>query len=300
MSRPIIRGLTLMLALLFLGALWLSRSYPTIQYVDVRGAEHYDAEALARAANLYQGRPLLWVRQGDVKKIAQAPWTAKVRLVRHFPSSVSLMVWEKEPAAIYYPPPSQKQQAPQAYTLAGEALPDIRPEEARGLTEISGWGAERIDEALTLLRLLHSERPFVINYTPQGFEVQLANATLYTPDVSHLQTHWQAFHEALAQTTTTPTAKPTTLPASNAVLGKALEKRQRIVVYSWGISLGADAVNDISQEIQEGSMYFQVEAKPKDARKRLIKNKRASVRSLGQGELADSSLFITIRVGVQS
>lgn len=237
MSRSVIRGLTLMLALLFLGALWLSRSYPTIQYVDVRGAEHYDAEALARAANLYQGRPLLWVSQRDVHTLAAAPWIDKVRLVRHFPSSISLMVWEKEPVAVYYPKDYHHGDGestgaqPVGYTLAGEVLPDIRPAEMVGLTKIEGWGTKRVDEALRLLRLLHTEQPLVINYTPQGFDVHFASITLHTESVTLLQTHWQAFAAALQES-------KTLLASADVDAESSRQPRQHIVVYPWGVSTG--------------------------------------------------------------
>lgn len=241
-----IRGITVLLALLFVGALWLSRSYPTIHYVDVRGAKHYDAEALARAANLYQGRPLLWVSQRDINTIAAAPWTDKVRLVRHFPSSVSLMVWEKEAAAVFYPNNAEHTGAqPVGYTLAGEVLPAIRPAETVGLTKIEGWGTERVDEALRLLRLLHTEQPLVINYTPQGFAVHFAHITLHTQSVALLQTHWQAFAAALQEA---KALLATQGISANEVVSE--QPRQHIAVYSWGVSVGASVSVNMGEMTQ--------------------------------------------------
>lgn len=178
------RPLLLTLLLLSLGALAASRFAPTIAHVEVNGNENLTREEVLELAGIAPGDPFLWVTAGSVRALAEDPWVARLRILRHWPDVVSLRVWEREPILT---------DGERAWAADGTLLPDVPPERLEGLVRLEGWGPERVAEALELAALLAPFSPQVISYTPEGFDIRMADGTLSTPSVDALRRQWPAF-----------------------------------------------------------------------------------------------------------
>lgn len=179
------RPLMLLLLLLLVGVLVGSRFYPRVTAIEVAGASHYTAAEVAALAGLEPGQPLLWVTTWGLAALQKDPWIERARVVRRWPNRVTVEVTERVPAL---------RRGETVYALDGTVLPDAAPLEAP-LVTLEGWGADRTDEAVELLRLLADFRPEVLSYSPSGFTVFFADSSLYTPDVASLRAHWSGFVE---------------------------------------------------------------------------------------------------------
>lgn len=200
MRRPLMLALlTALVALLI-----TTRFYPQVTRVEVLGASHYSQQEILALANLERGDPLLWVNGWRSRALVQDPWISRARIIRHWPDALSVAVWEREPFARF---------GENVYALDGTVLPNASTEQ-EGLVTLRGWGPERIDEALSILRLVASYEPEVLSYSPSGFDIRFSEsspkASLYTPSVELLETHWSGF------------------------VGQS---RAQIAVYPWGVSV---------------------------------------------------------------
>jgi len=191
--------LTLLLALCAL--LVVTRFYPKVTRLEVTGASHYSGPEVLALAKLDVGDPLLWVTKWQVEGLLDDPWIRGARVVRYWPHRVSVTVEERTPALV---------EGATVYALDGTVLPDVSRKERAELVTLKGWGPDRRDEALELLRLLAEFRPEVISYSPSGFTVHFAESSLYTPDIAPLRAHWSGF---LAQ------------------------RERSVAVYPWGVSV---------------------------------------------------------------
>ena len=174
--------LALLIALVAL--LVTTRFYPQVTRTEVLGASHYDKEDILALARLERGDPLLWVTKWRSDPLTQDPWIRRARIIRHWPDTLSVAVWERHPFARF---------GETVYALDGTVLPDVSTEQKETLVTLRGWGPERIDEALTLLRLVAPYEPEVLSYSPSGFDVRFAESSLYTPSVDLLKAHWSGF-----------------------------------------------------------------------------------------------------------
>jgi len=140
-----------------------------------------------RAARLAPGDPLLWITRWRVADLLHDPWVARARVTRHWPDTVAVTVWERAPHA-------RSGAGPDATVWArdGTVLPGATAAEGADLPIVTGWGGDRLAEALELASLLKERRPEVIQYSPEGFEIALSDARLFTPDADALRRHWAA------------------------------------------------------------------------------------------------------------
>ena len=196
MRRPLM--LTLLVALVAL--LVTTRFYPQVTRVEVLGASHYSSEEVLALANVTRGDPLLWVTKWRSAPLVQDPWIRRARIIRHWPGTLSIAVWEREPFARF---------GETVYALDGTVLPNVSTEQ-KELVTLRGWGPDRTEEALTLLRLVADYGPEVLSYSPSGFDIRFSDSSLYTPSVDLLRTHWSGF---------------------------VAQSEERIAVYPWGVSV---------------------------------------------------------------
>lgn len=200
------RGFLLFLAVLLLALLAVTRFWPVVERVEVSGARHHAPAEVARLARVAPGDPLLWITRWRTSALAEDPWIARARVIRHPPDAISLRVWERRPLA-------RSGTGPDATVWAedGTALPGATPEEREGLPVVDGWGEDRTAEALRLLRLLRPREPEVVQYSPEGFEITLSDTVIFTPNETALRRQWAAVER---------------------------HRGGRLAVYPWGVSKG--------------------------------------------------------------
>ena len=194
------RPFLVVLALLAVALLVGSRFYPKIEVVAVNGNERYGREEIMSLANVEQGAPLLWVNRWSLAGLAEDPWIRRSRVIRHWPDAVSITVWERTPVLT---------NGETTWAADGTRLPGVSDETKANLVRLEGWGEPRVEEALELLELLSQFEPRVISYSPEGFDIELRDKSLYTPGVAVLERHWAAWTN---------------------------QRGSRVAVYPWGVS----------------------------------------------------------------
>ena len=194
------RAFLVVLVLLAGGALVASRFTPKLTRVEVSGDQHLSEAEVLRLADVAPGDPFLWVTSFRMRRLLNDPWVRKVRVMRYWPNTVTITLWERQPALT---------DGTTTWARDGTALPGATAAQTKALPRLTGWGPPRLDEALTLLRLLYPYGPKVIGYSPEGFEIQLTGTSLFTPSAEALEKQWAAFESHLGG---------------------------RVAVYPWGVS----------------------------------------------------------------
>jgi len=177
-----------------------SRLWPLVDYAYVNGNERYSDAQVLWLANVAVGDPLLWITRWSLTGLENDPWIARARVVRHWPDTVSITVVERKPLL---------QDGEVAWSADAVALPGLSDSELAALPLVSGWGEPRIAEAVRLLELMGSSSVEVISYTPDGFDITVGGATIFTPSVAALEAQWAAVEGRLGS---------------------------RLAVYPWGVS----------------------------------------------------------------
>lgn len=179
-----ILAILLVVVVALLGA---SRFWPVVERVEVTGGVHHGAASVMRLARVAPGDPLLWITRWRVAGLTEDPWIRRARVTRQWPDVVVVAVWERTPAAR-----SGTGDDATVWAWDGTVLPGATADERASLPVVTGWGGDRTEEALTLLSLLRERGPEVIQYTPEGFEIALSDAVVYTPDAAALRRQWAA------------------------------------------------------------------------------------------------------------
>lgn len=198
------RKTLIVLWLALLGLLAATRFWPSVEQVEVTAGPHHDRAAVLELAGVSTGDPLLWVTRWRVRDLENDPWVRRARVIRHWPDTVSIRVWEREPRARNGPGPDAE-----VWAGDGTVLPGASQEERADLPVVQGWGGDRTGEALELIRLLTEREPEVVQYSPEGFEITLSDTVLFTPDLAALRRQWAAVDS---------------------------QRGGRLAVYPWGVS----------------------------------------------------------------
>jgi cell division septal protein FtsQ len=197
------RFFLLSLLLLLLGLVYASRYYPTVQYIQVSGNSRFTAQEVANLAGVKVGAPMFWMTERQIKSLANNPWIQRAQFVRAFPNAVHIQITERTPVLT---------DTVQTYALDGTVLPDVNAEVRQSLTQLRGWGENRLAEVLELVALVnadtrHTNKLKMISYSSAGFTLQFElNAELtkeiFTPSVEALKTQWAGVI-TLSETSTT-------------------------------------------------------------------------------------------------
>ncbi len=182
----------------------VTRLTPKVDRIEVSGNEHYSRDEILALADVRPGDPFLWVTSWRVAELVRDPWITRVRITRHWPHTISIVVWERKPVAT---------DGETTWAQDGTVLPEVDARVRAELVEITGWGLPRITEALELVPMLEPFGLQVISYTPEGFEIQLPESSLYTPSIRALRDHWGAV---------------------------VSQEGRRVAVYPWGVSRADD------------------------------------------------------------
>jgi cell division protein FtsQ len=164
-----------------------SRFWPTVATIEVRGDGHYSRADIVALADVAAGDPLLWVTQWRVRGLANDPWVLQANVTRVWPDHLRIDVWERTPLAR----PAGVRPA-FVWSEDGRRLPGPPSDVWTDLPVVDGWGRDRTAEALELLLLLKSRGVEVIEYGPEGFEIAMGNASVFTPSLEALRRHWAA------------------------------------------------------------------------------------------------------------
>lgn len=194
------RPLLLVLALLALAITVGSHFVPRVTTVDVFGAQHLDSEQVMQVAGVRPGDPFLWINRWRVRGLEREPWIAQARVVRHWPDAITLSITERTPLVT---------NGTTTWAGDGTVLPGVASDVRQELVRLEGWGPSRLSEALELAVLLEGRGIEVISYSPEGFEVQFGDGSLFTPSVEALRAQWASF---------------------------AQHRGKRLAVYPWGVS----------------------------------------------------------------
>ena len=178
----------------------VTRFWPTIARVEVIGNVHHTRERVLRLANVAPGDPFLWVTRFGLRDLERDPWVLHARITRHWPDLIAIALVERVPVL---------SDGTRSWASDGTLLPGVDADTRSALPRLEGWGTPRLDEALELLAMLTDYGVEVITYTPEGFELVLANAVLVTPSVEALHMQWSAFES---------------------------QRGGRVAVYPWGVS----------------------------------------------------------------
>jgi cell division protein FtsQ len=194
------RVVHLLFLLVLVALVAVTRFWPVVTRVEVIGEQHLSRTDVLRLANLAPGDPLLWITRWSVRGLEREPWIVQARVTRHWPDTVAIAVLERTPVL---------SDGVVGWSADGTELHGADPQRLATLPRLEGWGTPRVAEALDLLGMLVGRGVRVITYGPEGFEVELADAVVYTPSAHALRAQWSAFES---------------------------QRGSRVAVYPWGVS----------------------------------------------------------------
>ena len=172
-------------AALLAGLLYLSWAQVPVRQVVVSGNAFLPADEVRRLAGLPAGQaPFGWLYYGHwkAKGLLASPWVASAEVVRQFPDTVRIQVTERRPLARW----NRSGKPPVLLAEDGTVLPlgvGSVPGKFAALPVISGWGPERLNEALRLTGALSRYTVQSVTYTPSGLSAQTATGTAWGGDL---------------------------------------------------------------------------------------------------------------------
>lgn len=122
---------------------------------------------------LYYGKP-------QARGLLKNPWIQSAVITRKFPDSVTIQVTERQPFLQMVSRQGQKVLVAQD----GRVLPWKAGFE--GLPSVSGWGPDRLTDAVLVARALSRYTVKSVAYTPSGLTVQTATGTVWSGDLKSL------------------------------------------------------------------------------------------------------------------
>ncbi len=205
----------------------ISRYYPKIVSVEVYYGyddrePYYSKAHIKTQTGIYEGKAFFSVPRKKLREFASDPWVEKLRVVRHWPNAITIIIWERKPTIFYH----KTQDVNIVYALDGTMLPNVKEIQEEQLINMSGWGKESLEEAVKLVNLLAEFKPNMLHYSPSGFDITLNQSQLFTPSLEALKEHWGAFssEQYRYQEVQNKNANKKTKPLS-------------ITIYEWGISV---------------------------------------------------------------
>ena len=193
LSRFILLGL--LAATLYVASLILL----PVQRVAVVGNLHLSRAEVVKSVGVYPGDPWLWAGSSRLSQLRANPWVARAQLLRPRIGEVVVEVSERRPVATLITPKGRF-----GVAADGTVLPGATPVGP----EISGFGGDRLREALQIAALLPTASK--ISYDPTGFTVDWKGKRLWVHDLERLRV-W--------------------LASADKIRGN------EIAIYTWGVSI---------------------------------------------------------------
>ncbi|WP_034385097.1 cell division protein FtsQ/DivIB [Deinococcus sp. YIM 77859] len=169
-----------LVAVLVAGALVGSWFAFPIRTVKVLGNVRLSDAQVRRLAGLTPGFAWPYYGTWRAQGLRESPWIRSAVVTRRFPDTVTVQVVERVPFARWVRPDGQ------VVTLAedGRVLPGAR--NVGALPLLSGWGPNRVRDALFALRALQRYNVQSVAYTPSGLTVKTATGSLWSGDLNTL------------------------------------------------------------------------------------------------------------------
>lgn len=174
----------------------VTRFVPAIEVVEVSGHEHLRVSDVMRIARVAPGDPFLWTTRWRMSGLEAEPWVAAAWVEKRWPDTVSIRLRERTPFAW-----NGDADDPRVWARDGTILPGTVASTRDALPVTTGWGPDRLAEALEIADLLRSRRVALIEWHPEGFTVLVDGTTVTTPSVSALLDAWAAVDRGETGTT---------------------------------------------------------------------------------------------------
>ncbi|GAA5533192.1 FtsQ-type POTRA domain-containing protein [Deinococcus metallilatus] len=175
--RPLWWGLG---AAVVIGALAGSWYGLPVRTVTVEGNAQLTAAQVRRLAGLTPGFSWPYYGAWRAQGLASTPWIRSAVVTRRFPDAVDVRVVERVPFARWQRPDGSVV----ALAEDGTVLPGAGHLDALPL--LSGWGPDRLRDALFVARALQQYNVQSVAYTPSGITAQTANGTVWSGDLKNL------------------------------------------------------------------------------------------------------------------
>lgn len=174
-GRHVIGGFALVMT--FFAGSWYGLP---IREVEVFGNNNIDASEVKKLAGLAPNFGWLYYGAWQVKGVFQNPWVKSIKLTRVFPNKIQLHVREHVPFVRFQP----SQGKTVVLSKSGHKLP-LTSDSTR-LPLVKGWGPDRINDALLIVRALSRYNIKAVEFTPSGVTVHTADAAVWSGDLKSL------------------------------------------------------------------------------------------------------------------
>lgn len=174
-----------------------------VRRIEVGGNKVVSARRVAELAGLHKGFGWPFYGAWRARALAEHPWIRAATVTKVFPDTVRVRVTERVPGARV-----RRGGREVVIALDGTVLPGARP--AATLPLLSGWGPDRLAEAIRAARLLARYNVSSVEYTPSGLTVKTASGTLWSGSLVSLQKY---------------------------AAGVTMNPGKRVNIYPWGVSV---------------------------------------------------------------
>ncbi len=189
--------LLVLLAGLF-AALWYGLP---VRRVEVSGNQFVSDRRVAELAGLHRGFGWPFYGAWRARALGEHPWVRTATITKVFPDTVRVRVTERVPGARV-----RRGDHLVVIALDGTVLPGARPTGPL----LSGWGPDRLGEAIEAARMLARYTVSSVTYTPSGLTVKTASGTLWSGSFASLQKY---------------------------AAGVTMNPGKRVNIYPWGVSV---------------------------------------------------------------
>ena len=172
-----------------------------VRHIEVSGNAAVPARRVTELAGLTKGFGWLFYGAWRARALVQHPWIRSATITKVFPGTVRVQIGERVPGA-------RVLRAGREVVIDwdGTVLPGAQPTGPL----LSGWGPDRLGEAIGAARLLARYNVASVEYTPSGLTIKTASGTLWSGSLAFLQKY---------------------------AAGVTMNPGKRVNIYPWGVSV---------------------------------------------------------------
>lgn len=151
-----------------------------IQEVEIVGNNNLEVSEVKKLIGMTPGFGWLYYGAWRAKGALKSPWIESVKLTRVFPNKVHVLVKEYVPFVRYQPVKGKEQ----VFSENGQSLP--MTSDSTGLPLVKGWGPDRVNDAILIVRAMRHYNIKTVEFTPSGLTVHTADAAVWSGDLKSL------------------------------------------------------------------------------------------------------------------